>query len=517
VLVWSVADGQSVFQAFAGGGVAFSPDGKYLASGTDVEAVDSAGDRDNTPTVHVWNVETWKATPFRHDRPVRQVAFGPGGVLAYADTANTVKVVYVGSDKKAARELATIRPAGLADLAFSPDRTRLATADRFARQVTVWDTTTGNELYSIPGHGRVATAVAFSPDGGTLAAAGGLRWDTDLSVRLWPGRDDPEVTTFQGHREGVWAAAFLPDGERVVSVGGTGFNRPGQALLWDARTGQEIRSLSGHTSIVFGVAAHPDGKVVATGGADKTVRLWDVETGRGLKVLEGHQGQVMGVAFSPDGTRLVSVGEGRKVEGKVGPIEVRVWEVPGGRPITALDGVPGQARWVAWRPDGDEFAVAATEINVAARQMTAVVTLHAPDGPVRRTLRLDPMTRAGDLDYRPGGRRLTVVVVPFAETAQEAASVVREYDPATDTWRDLIPARPHGPMSLAFTPDGRRLATGNEDGTVKVWDAEAARELLTLTGLSLGPSFVTVSPNGGRLAAVGGDARTVRVWDATAR
>ena len=85
-------------------------------------------------------------------------------------------------------------------------------------------------------------------------------------------------------------------------------------------------------------------------------------------MLAGHKASVMGVAFSPDGRRLVSVGEGHESGEKPGAVEIRLWEVPGGRPVAALDGVPGMGRSVAFRPDGDEFAVAATEVDVAARQ-----------------------------------------------------------------------------------------------------------------------------------------------------
>ncbi len=522
VLVWSVADGNVVFASVGGGGVAFSPDGKHLASGTDSEAAKAAPDNDDTPTVYVWNTASWKAFPIRHDRAVRQVAFGSNGLLACADVANVVTVWDVGSQREAARELATIRPPGVADFAFSPDGARLATAGRFDGRVTVWDARTGEKLYALPSAGRLATAVAFSADGETLAAASGARRDPGLSVRLWPGRA-AEVTTFRGHDAGVWSAAFLPDGERVVSAGGTSFDRPGQVLLWNAKTGRQIRSFTGHTSIVFCAAVSPDGKVLATGSADKTVRLWDIDTGRELTALTGHQGNVTGVAFSPDGRRLVSVGVRAALNEKIPPGEVRLWEVSGGRPVAALEGVKGQVQSVAFRPDGDEFAVAATEIDAAAQQMTGVVTLHAAsDGRVQRTVRLDPMTRITDIDYRPGSRRLTVVVLPAHRELGWGANltpVVREYDPETDRWRDLIWTIPNGPMSVAYSPDGRRLATGNLDGSVKVWDATSGypRELLTFGGQGLPLGHVTFSPDGSRLALAGGDSKTVRVWDGTAK
>jgi len=517
-VVWSVADGKSVFGSIGGGGVAFSPDGKLVASATDQESADLVNpDAATPPTVRVWEAASGKEVMVlsEHGRAIRQVAFAPDSkLLASVDWTGTLKLW----DVKSHKEHRTIRLADFANLAFSPDGARLATADRFDRRVTLWDTASGEKLYSIPSHGRIVTAVAFAPDGGVIAAAGGEHRDGDRSVRLWPGRTDPEVTTFRGHTAGVWSAVFLPDGERIASVSGTGFGEPGQALLWDARTGRELRSFRGHTSIVFCAAVSPDGKTLATGSADKTVRLWEVETGRELKVLAGHKGSVMGVAFSPDGRRLVSVGEGHEGGEKSGAVEVRLWEVPGGREVAALGGVPGMGRSAAFHPDGSEFAVAADEVDVAARRLTGVVTLHnAADGKVRLELRLDPMTRVLALAYRPDGKRLAIVVAPVSEREAEVGTQVREFDFVTGEWRDLITARPGGPWAVAYSPDGRRLATGNGDGSVKIWDAATSRELLTLGGQRHGAGHVIFSPDGSRLASAGGDTGTVRVWDSTGK
>ena len=183
-----------------------------------------------------------------HAKGVRDVALSPDGTrLASVDWDNAVKLWDVSSTK----EQRTIRLTDFSGMAFSPDGTRLATADRFDRRVSVWDTRSGEKLYSILSHARIVTAVAFSPAGNTLAAAGGERRDPDLSVRLWPGQTDPAATTFRGHESGVWSAAFLPDGERVSRPAGpatTGRGRsccgtPGPAAAPVVRGAHEHRIL----------------------------------------------------------------------------------------------------------------------------------------------------------------------------------------------------------------------------------------------------------------------------------
>ncbi|HJZ94433.1 MAG TPA: WD40 repeat domain-containing protein, partial [Gemmataceae bacterium] len=457
-----------------------------------------------------------------HTAALRRVAFSPDGkLLASVEDGGTVKLW----DVPAKKEHRTIRPDYALDLAFSPDGTRLAIAEFVNSRVTVWDTQSGSKLYSILSHTRPVTAVAFRPDGGRLAAAGGLRDDSDLSIRLWPGRGDPEATTFRGHTAMVRSAAFLPDGARVVSTSGRG-SGPGDARLWDATTGQELRAFRGHTGMVLCATVSPDGKTLATGSADKTIRLWEIDTGRELHRLQGHKREVRKLAFSADGHRLASVAGGGPSEKGPGaePVEVRLWELPGGRPVADIERPKGDASAVVFRPDGSQFAVVMTEvvatydvvIGVPAKR-TGLLTLHnAHDGRIERTLRLDHPKL--DLSYTPDGRRLAVAGDAGHTEAGNVAAVVQEFDPEADTWRDLVPARSTGPVRLTFAPDGRRLATGNFDGTVTIWDLGSGRELLTLGRPSVPFGLVgqvAFSPDGSRLLAFEVGGGTVTVWDGT--
>ena len=151
-------------------------------------------------------------------------------------------------------------PAGIQQIAFSPDGKRLATANNDG--ATVWDITTGQKLLTFSGHGAGVrlSGIAFSPDGKSIATAG-----NDSAIRVW-----------------------------------------------DSQTGTEIYLLIGHTGPAFGVAFSPNGKYLATSSVDRTIKIWTLpasgeQIGQPL-TLYGHTASVYRVAFSPDGSRLATVG-----------------------------------------------------------------------------------------------------------------------------------------------------------------------------------------------------------------
>jgi WD40 repeat protein len=205
-------------------------------------------------------------------------------------------------------------------MALSPDGGLLATCND-GGEVQVWDTAAGKLRHkvTVADAAHAPFAVAFSPDGRTLATSGvGLRlWDT----ATWEAGPDLASDT-----ESMTAVAFSPDGRLVAA--GTGFplmeRKPGEVRLWDAATGKRLPSLKGHLGPINAVAFSPGGRRLASASDDKTVKLWDLGTGLCVATYPVSALAVTDVAFSPDGSVLAAA----SFDGSV-----RLWHGPaeGGR------------------------------------------------------------------------------------------------------------------------------------------------------------------------------------------
>jgi len=183
-------------------------------------------------------------------------------------------------------------------------------------------------------------SIAFSPDG-KLLAVGGYK-----DVQLMDAATGKVVATLSGHADVVRALAFTPDGAKLAAAGGLPA-RSGEIKVWDVQTHRLLETMSGHKDCIYSVAISPDGKLLASGSYDKLILLWEIASGRQLRTLKDHIDAVFSVAFSPDGKRLASGAQDRSV---------KVWDVAAGQRLFTLSEPLDGITAVAFRPSGMQAA-----------------------------------------------------------------------------------------------------------------------------------------------------------------
>jgi WD40 repeat protein len=385
-----------------------------------------------------------------------------------------------------------------------------------------------------------AGPLAVSPDGKTLAVAEwnftpGRGYLHDLApIRLLDLATGREVRRLRGHRGGVSDLAFSPDGGTIVSFGFDGTFR-----RWDARTGAEREPPTGHQAPVRAVAFSPDGKLLASCGDDHTVRLWDPLTGRQRRQFRVEHEVIQGVAFQKGGdvvlcqTMALPRGEGGK-----GTTRLRSWDVDTGREHRPLDSPETSSDGRFFCPDRP--AVALVDPRQVIRLIDAgsgqeFARLHNNEKPLSGVFlssdRKSVLTVSVWVGFRPeskislwdaatgvrcwerwnnDGTAYEAAISPDGRVVASACGSIRLWESATG--RDLAQI-PSFSFGLAFSPDGKMLATNDDGKGVTLWEVATRKPRRHFAGRRV--RCMAFSPDG-RLLATGGWDTLVTVWDVTA-
>jgi WD40 repeat protein/serine/threonine protein kinase len=470
--------------------VAYSRDGRYLASagrdgwvwlveaedGKEVRRFPHAGDTRRVAfspdgrwlasgawdgTVKLLDLTRTETEPILYHLQagtLLDLAFSPDSLELVCST-RTGGVMFVSPDS-GHRQFSLPENLGVLSLAFRTDGQRLATAGE-QRLVKVWDLTGTQEPRLFVGHDRGAVySFAISPDQQWLALAGAYNTGYARSATtLWlvDLAQDRFLHEFAGHSDSLTCVAVRPDGQQLATA-----SIDKTARLWDVASGKQERTLN-HGGPVTGVVYSPDGKSVATSCADRLVRLWDLADARLRQTFAGHVKEVTGVAFAPNGRYLVSAGTDQTL---------RVWEVATGRALGEYRKHEGAVGTVVFNRDGTRLASADVRQTLWLWHFSAAGQLTPATAPVQ----LGPPTSAKTIAVL-GRSRQGITSLAFSPDGQRLASVspdrpVQLWDVTTGGEVLTLPDTPDWPACVAFTPDGHRLVLSTAAGAVAVWDAE---------------------------------------------
>ena len=501
----------------------FSPNGLQILS----------GGLDNL--MKLWQIDGRELAKFvGHSAPIRSVSFSADGEMVLSSSSDkTVAIWNLQGDR-----LHTLagHTAAVWSARFSPDG-KMIVSGSADQTIKLWNCD-GSELLTLTGHRGDVRTVLFSPNGEWIISGG-----ADKTIRIW-SLDGTLLQSLKGHTADIRSISINATGTLLASGSGDNILKLWQIqqVCSDPETTEppnyrieieELFSIEAHSSAVRSVCFSHDGTMLATGSADKKIKLWSVK-GRELQIFKGHNDAVRSVSFNPDDQSLISASL---------DCTIRHWQIHG-REQQTLHGHSAAVRTVAVSPDGQMIVSGSLDDQIKiwdlhGNLLETIVGDHdilsvkfSPDGKQLLVGSGDSVISLWTIhdsnnshnhhkigDRQPiqkfSGHSTAVWTVDFSPNGQKLVS--GSSDKLVKLWQldgtELATMQGHKSTvwTVHFSPDGQAIASGSGDDTIKLWSIDGT-ELQTLRGHSGAVWSVCFSPDGRSLLSGSGDS-TLKLWN----
>lgn len=443
----------------------FSPDSKMLAIGQlgEVSLIDAnTGKRIG---YHTANTDQ-----------VISVAFSPDGKTLASATDHQIYLWDIFSAQpittlKSAREKNVKNEENVKSIAISPDGSIIASGE-FDDSLTLWDAVTGVKKNSFEFETGAVNNIAFSPDGNTVAA-------TTKGVVHLLNRPIGQISPLRlPHLGRIFSLMYSPDGKVLACSGHNGL-----VVLIDVATGKQRLTLRGHDDNVNRVVFNPKGTLLASGGDDEKVILWDAMTGEKLYVHTAYDSQVWSLTFSPDGNTIAIGGRSYNI----GLLDVKTHEYS-----TMSDGISSITD-MSFSSDGKSLVTSSTDglhlWDMEKGRTIAALIGHEGTVTCAKFNLLDGSIVSGGID-----------------------GTVRIWSSTGGGFRDIATGFIEHVSSVAYHPDGNTFATTGGKQAVRLWDSRTNQPKIVF-GSEWAPETIAFSPNGNQIATAGLSGE-VKLWEA---
>lgn len=396
-----------------------------------------------------------------HSEVITTLAFSPkGDLLATGASDKTIKLWNVKTGKNLRTFVGHVRK--IESIAFSPNGKIIASTGNQESVINLWDVETGQKVRAIELSSYIYHEIVFSPEGKTIA-----KQDTD-GIKIWDVLSGKEIIVFENSaKQGCQNIKFSPDGERLASG-------CGQLIkIWDVSSGKELNSIRGHGNDVTSLGFSPDGKTIVSGCyQDKTIKLWNVLTGLLIKNIAENTRSNWDLKFSQDGKNLISFSYQAAKKYEVATINI--WDIKAKKVVKTL------------------------AVN-SDRMMKIIRIFHSPNDDIQARLEIsenadelgNPKSRIIIWDSKSSKQLLTISnegfevnSVAFSPTGENLilgyGNALKLWDLKTGELRTVYETKNDRVLAVAYSSDGKIMATGSYEGKIKILNSETEDNIKTL-------------------------------------